>query len=55
MLGGVSMTNNISHYDSKSLTLMIKCIVDQVRTLPTEIHNIYAICERIYFKTYNHS
>lgn len=38
MLGGVSMTNNISHYDSKSLTLMIKCIVDQVRTLPTEIY-----------------
>ncbi|CAB3220291.1 unnamed protein product [Arctia plantaginis] len=32
MLGGVTMTNNEDHYDSKLLTLMMKCIVDQGTT-----------------------
>ncbi|XP_075978614.1 xylose isomerase-like [Anticarsia gemmatalis] len=32
MLGGVTMTNGMNHYDSKSLTLMMKCIVDQGTT-----------------------
>ncbi|KAG6459602.1 hypothetical protein O3G_MSEX011469 [Manduca sexta] len=29
MLGGVFMTNDVDQYDSKRLTLMMKCIVDQ--------------------------
>lgn len=30
MLGGVTISNDIDQYDSKNLTLMMKCVVDQV-------------------------
>ncbi|KAJ8715870.1 hypothetical protein PYW08_013155 [Mythimna loreyi] len=38
MLGGVTMTNDWDHYDSRTLTLMMKCIVDQGTTPPGGIN-----------------
>uniref|UniRef100_A0A2A4JIW0 Xylose isomerase n=1 Tax=Heliothis virescens TaxID=7102 RepID=A0A2A4JIW0_HELVI len=38
MLGAVTITNDWDHYDSKTLTLMMKCIVDQGTTPPGGIN-----------------
>ncbi|XP_013190453.2 xylose isomerase [Amyelois transitella] len=38
MLGGVFLTNHFDHYDTKSLTLMMKCIVEQGSAPPGGVH-----------------